>query len=147
VTLATSEVDEEIAQLRRALTFEPSDVENADVETLADLYGLAARAKSVFDERRKELRDELVEPVEEDRRVEGRYASVDRNTRRSRNAKAADVVYETAENAGLDRDEVTTVDTSALRDLVDQGEIDEGAVFDVKRRPYVRVGDVDLPDE
>lgn len=142
--LVTSDVDEEIAHLRRALDFDPADVEGVETERLADLYGLAARAKSVFDQRRTELRDELLDRVETDRRVDGRYASVQRGTRRRRTAKDEPTVFETVERAGIDRDEVVALDTSALRDLVDEGRIEEKAVFDVEGQAYVRVGDVTL---
>jgi len=144
VPLVTSDVDEEIEHLRRALDFDPGDVEDVETERLADLYGLAARAKSVFDDRRQELRDELLDRVETDRRVDGRYASVDRGTRRRRNARDEATVFETVEAAGIDREEVLSLDTSTLRDLVDEGEIAEEAVFDVEGQPYVRVGDVTL---
>ena len=142
--LRATKVDEEIEHLRRALDFDPGDVEDVETERLADLYGLAARAKSVFDDRRQELRDELLDRVETDRRVDGRYASVDRGTRRRRNARDEATVFETVEAAGIDREEVLSLDTSTLRDLVDEGEIAEEAVFDVEGRPYVRVGDVTL---
>jgi len=144
IPLVTSDVDEEVEHLRRALDFDPGDVEDVETERLADLYGLAARARSVFDDRREELRDELLDRVETDRRVDGRYASVTRGTRRRRTAKAAESVFETVERAGIDRDEVVALDTSTLRDLVDEGEIEEEAVFDVEGEAYVRVSDVTL---
>jgi hypothetical protein len=144
VPLVTSDVDEEITHLRRALDFDPSDPEDVETERLADLYGLAARAKSVFDGRRRELRDELLDRVETDRRVDGRYASVDRGTRHRRTTKDESTVLETVERAGIDREEVLALDTPTLRDLVDEGQIEEEAVFDVEGQAYVRVSDVTL---
>mgnify|MGYP000692927567 CR=1 FL=1 len=144
VPLVTTGVDAEIAHLRRALDFDRSDLEGVETERLADLYGLAARAKSAFDDRRQELRDELLDRVETDRRVDGHYASVTRGTRRRRTPKEEGTVFETVEQAGIDRDEVVSLDASALRDLADEGRIDEAAVFDVEGSAYVRVGDVTL---
>lgn len=137
-------VTDELEQLREALDFRPADLEDVDAETLADLYGLAARAKRVFEDRRSELRDELLERVDGDRRIQGEYASVDRTTQRRRTVKPEPEVLDAVRRAGIDREAVLTPDASALRDLADEGEIDETAVFDVERRPYVRVGDTTL---
>lgn len=154
VPLAGTGVEEELEHLRTALDYQPADVGGADVggadvggadvETLADLYGLAARARRVFDDRRTELRDELLDRVEDDRQIQGEYATVSRTSQRRRTAKQEADVLETVQRAGVDRDEVLALDSSAVRDLVDEGLLEEEAVFDVEQRPYVRLSDTSL---
>lgn len=144
VPLGDTGVGSELEHLQTVLEYQPADVEDADVETLADLYGLAARAKRVFEDRRTDLRDELLDRVDDDRRIQGEYATVNRTTQRRRTAKPEPDVLETVQRAGIDRDEVLALDTSTLRDVCEEGRVEEEAVFDVERRSYVRVSDTFL---
>lgn len=140
--LATAEPNEELVDLQQALRFTPSEIDDLDLEMLADLYSHAAQAKKVFEDRRQELRDELLARIEDNREISGRHALVERSEQRRRNMKSCDSVAASLESANIDVNEVTTIDSSKLRDLVDEDRIEEDAVFDIERKPYVRVKDI-----
>jgi len=142
--LSASDIDEELAHLKRAIEHHPADTEDVDPEQIADLYGLAARAKKLFEQRRKELREELLDRTDEDCQIQGRYADVRRKTQQRRKLKSENAVFDSLEDAGIPPEVVTTVDSSAVRELVEEDEIDEASVFDIEERRYIRVGDVDL---
>lgn len=139
--LVSSAVNREVDQLRAALELQPSDEENLDTETLVDLYGLAARARSVFDQRRKEIRDELLARLDEDGRFDGQYASVERRTNRRRNLKEERDVIERLEREGVDPADVMTLDPSLVREVVDETGLDEEDVFDISNYQQVRLDD------
>ena len=98
--------------------------------------------------RREEIRDELLEQVDDERRIGGRYASVDRSSRTCCSVKSEEVVFETLDHEGIDRDLVVfSIDTSILRERVDKNKIDEDAIFEVEQRPYVRLSGVKLEED
>lgn len=144
VPLTATDVADEIEQLRAALDHQPADLGGADVETLADLYGLAARAKDLFDERRREVREEILERVPEDRRIQGRYANVSRTTQQRRVPKSQREVFEALRRSGIDPYDVLELDSSALRELSEEGRVADEDVFDREERTYVRVSDTSL---
>jgi len=142
--LQTVDAEEEVAHLRSALDHEPAPVDEIETETLADLYGLASRAKSVFEDRRKELRDELLERVDSDGRLEGTHAAVERRTYERKSMRSEERVFEVLENADIKREDVVKLDSKAIRDLVDQGEIDVNDVFELENQPQIRLDDISL---
>jgi len=145
IPLTATSPAEEVEQLRAALDHEPADLESADIETLADCYGLAARARELFDERRRELREELLGRVHEDARIQGQYAAITRTTARRRVTKPDREVFDALRQAGVNPYEVLELDTSALRALSEAGRIADDDVFDREERIYVRVSETELP--
>lgn len=143
IPLTAADPPEEIEHLRAALDHEPADLGDADLETLADLYGLAARAKDLFEERRKAVREEILDRVHEDTQIRGQHATVTRQTSRRRVTKPEREVFETLRRAGVNPYDVLELDSSALRELSDEGRIADEDVFDREERAYVRVSDTD----
>lgn len=144
IPLDTADVYAELEHLRQTLKFQPSETEDLDTETLVDLYGLSARAKSVFEKRRKEIRDELLDRIDEDGRFEGHYASVDRRTNKRRTLKSEETVIKVLKREEIDPEEVMALDTSELRELVNEERLNEEEVFELSHYQMVRVDDVTL---
>jgi hypothetical protein len=55
-------------------------------------------------------------------------------------------VFAALDEAGIDRAAVLGIDSSELRDLVDEGEVPEAAVFDREERTYVRRQDLSVEE-
>jgi len=144
IPLTRTEVTEELEQLRTALQHEPADLGSTDVESLADLYGLAARAKDHFDARRTEIREELLDRVKADERIEGEHATVTRTTSQRRVTKPEREVFQALRRAGVNPFDVLELDSSALRELSEEGTIEDEEVFDREERTYVRVSDTEV---
>ncbi|GAB3682448.1 hypothetical protein GCM10028857_08320 [Salinarchaeum chitinilyticum] len=144
VPLTRTAVSDEIEALRAALDHEPSDLGNADLATLADLYGLTARAKELFDDRRQEIREALLDRVHEDTRIQGEYATVNRTTSQRRVTKSEREVFDALRQVGVHPLDVLELDSSALRALSEAGTIEDEAIFDREERTYVRVSETDV---
>lgn len=143
IPLTRTAVSDEIEALRAALDHEPSDLGDADLATLADLYGLAARAKELFDDRRREIREALLDRVHEDTRIQGQYATVNRTTSQRRVTKSEREVFDALRQAGVHPLDVLELDSSALRELSESGTVEDEAVFDREERTYVRVSETE----
>lgn len=141
--LVTSAADE-IEDLREALEFQASETDDLDIETLIDLYGLSAKAKSVFDDRRKEIRDELLERLDQNGEFDGRYATISKHTYDRSEIKSEEEVLSTLEKYGIDSSEVMKIDTSTLRDTIEDETVPESEVFDVSERTRVQFEGLDL---
>jgi hypothetical protein len=143
IPLTRTTAADEIDHLRAALDHEPADLGGADLETLADLYGLAARASDHFDDRRREIREEILDRVHQDTQIRGEYATVTRTTSRRRVPKDERAVFEALRRAGVNPYDVLELDSSALRELSESGAIEDEDVFDREERTYVRVSDTE----
>ncbi len=144
VPLRTSTADDELTQFQQALEITPSETQELDIDTLVDLYGLAARAKSRFEDRRTTIRDELLARLDGDGHFEGQYASVDRETHRRRTVKSEETVRPALQRNDIDPATVMKLDSSALRELVDEGELSEQEIFEITHRGQVRLDSVSL---
>lgn len=144
VPLTTSDIEDELAQLREVLGYHPADANEADLPTLVDLYGLTARAKNLFESRRSELRERLLEQVGEDQAVTGGLAEVQRRTRTRRRLKDAETVFDILDRHGVDRSAALDLDASKVADLVEDGTIPAEAVFDEEDHPVVRVNQLGI---
>lgn len=142
VPLAESETQQELSQLEQILEATPSDINDVDIETLADLYGLTAKARGKLEQRRKELRNELLARVETNQQIEGNHASVKRTTRRQRTLKSEDTVREKAKADGIEPTSLMSLDASALREHVEQGRLEENDIFEIETKEYVRLDDI-----
>lgn len=143
----TTPLDAEIASLESLLSeYDQSSLADADVETLADLYGLLSEAKSMLDDRRKEVRDVLLEKTAPGSQYRGTRASVYHYHSTSRRLRDEESVLAALEGAGVSRDEVTTetVDSEKVAEVVESGDVPEDAVFDEQTRTYIQKREVDL---
>jgi hypothetical protein len=94
-------------------------------------------------ELRKEIRSLLLDRLHHDQPVSGQFGSVQRTTRRNRSLKDDEVVLNAFESAGLDRDRLTTVDSSKVDEALEVTELSETDVYEIDEREYVRKADVD----
>lgn len=147
VPLETTSLEAEIASLEALLSdYRQSSLDAADVETLADLYGLLSEAKSMLDGRRKEVRDVLTERTAPGSEYRGRRASVYHQHSTSRQLRDEESVVTALKGAGVERDEVTTetIDEEKVEKAVEERGIPEDAVFEERTRTYIQKRDVDL---
>lgn len=142
--LVTTSPADEINDLREALGFQPSETADLDIETLIDLYGLSAKAKKVFEDRRKEIRDELLERLDSDGEFGGNYATISKQTYDRSQVKSEDEVLSILEQNGIDSSEVMKIDTSSLRDTVENESVPESAVFDFSENSRVQLEGLEL---
>ena len=66
-----------------------------------------------------------------------------RTSRRNRTLKDGEQVIETMEEAGIDRERITSVDSSKVDEALDVVEVAESEVYDIDESEYVRKADVD----
>jgi hypothetical protein len=147
VPLETTSLDAELASLEGLLSeYQRSSLDAADVETLADLYGLLSEAESMLGDRRKEVRDALLDRTAPGSEYRGRKASVYHYHSTSTRLRDEESVLTALEGVGVERDAVTTetLDEEKVTEVVEERGIPEDAVFDEQTRTYIRKRDVDL---
>ena len=120
-----------------------------DVETpaLVNLYTLLSDVQRNANDLRQNMRSILLERLHHDQPVSGQYGSVQRTSRRNRSLKDEDEVLERLENAGIDRDRVTSVDTSKVDEALEVTELAESDVYDIEASEYVRKAEVDKTEK
>jgi len=116
-----------------------------DVETppLVNLYTLLSDVQRNANDLRQDVRAILLDRLHHDRPVSGQFGSVQRTTRRNRSLKDDEEVLSLLEDAGIERERVTTVDASKVDDALDVTELSESDVYNVEESEYVRKADVD----
>lgn len=137
---------DEMEPLLDLLDYGEASLADADTETLVDLYGLLSRAKSLLDDRRKEVGEALEVRLAADEARSGEYATVRRNLSTRRTPKDEETVFAALEAADIDPDAVLGIDGSKLRDLADEGEVPEERVFDREERTYIRRQDLSVEE-
>ena len=85
----------------------------------------------------------LLDRLHHDQPVHGKYGSIQRTTRRNRTLKDDETVVEKLEAAGIDRERVTTVDSSKVDEALDVTSLSESELYEIEDRQYVRKADVD----
>ena len=85
----------------------------------------------------------LLDRLHHDRAVSGQYGSIQRTTRRNRSLKDDEDVLAVLEDAGIDRERVTSVDASKVDDALDVTELSESDVYEIDQTEYVRKAEVD----
>jgi hypothetical protein len=144
----------EITRLRDFLgVYRQHPLDDADTETLVDLYALLSVARSRLESRRKELRDSLTERTDADQTLDGTLGSVEHRTYTTRSARDADAVRDALADAGIDPDRVVETvervdedELDAVIEEVDGGEtdLDETDVYDTDERRQIRRGDTEF---
>jgi len=121
---------------------DPNPLEALETGVLINLYTLLSDVQRGANDLRQDVADVLLERVHHDRPVAGQYGSVQRTTRRQRSLKDDAEVLATLEEAGIDRDQVTSVDRSKVEDALDVTDVSESDVFETEESEYVRKADV-----
>jgi hypothetical protein len=117
--------------------------EEADTAALVNIYTLLSDVQRNADDLRTTIADVLLDRVHHDRPLSGQFGSIQRTSRRQRSLKDDEEVLELLEDAGIDREQVTTVDTSKVDDALAVTDLSERDVYDIEEREYVRKADVD----
>lgn len=147
VPLDAVALGDELASLETLLgEYDRGDLESADVETLTDLYGLLAEAKSMLDDRRKEVRDVLLDRTAPGTGYSGSKASIHHHHSTYRQLRDEESVLTALEGAGVDREAVTTetVDEEKVAEVVEERGVPEDAVFEERTRTYIQKRDLNL---
>ena len=114
-----------------------------DIYRLANLYSLLADLRSSAEDARKEVRDALLGRVQDDRDINSDFGRIRRQTYSRRQVKDEETVFAVLRREGVDPEAVTGIDTSQLKTVVENADIDPNAVFDFEERPQIRLGEVD----
>ncbi|KZN24739.1 hypothetical protein A4G99_10400 [Haladaptatus sp. R4] len=123
--------------------YDVDSLDELDTFRLVNLYTLLSDVSSSADDARKEVRDKLLEVVQDDRRVESDFGAVKRTTHKRRNLKDERTVADHLEAAGIDPEEARSFDTKKVKKLVAERGLDESSVFDIEKRTYVRKSGAD----
>lgn len=123
--------------------YEADTLEGLDNEQLVNLYTLLSNLKSAADDARKDVRDALTDRVKSDRAVHGDLGTVQRKTRQRRSLRDEVAVEAAVRQADVDPDDLRSFDKRKVGDVVDDGDLDEDAVFEVSESSYVRKADAD----
>jgi len=120
-----------------------SDLTELETNVLVNVYTLCSDVQRNANEFRREVADVLLDRLHHDRPVHGQYGSVQRTSRRNRSLKDDEEVLAVLEDAGIDPERVTSVDSSRVKEALELTEVPESAVFDVEESEYVRKAEVD----
>jgi hypothetical protein len=115
-----------------------------DLETtsLIDLYTLLSDVQRNANDLRQDLRSILLDRLHHDQPVTGQYGSVQRTSRRNRSLKDDTEVLNAFESTGLDRERLTTVDSSKVDEALEVTDLSETDVYEIEESEYVRKADV-----
>ncbi|WP_132059143.1 hypothetical protein [Halorussus amylolyticus] len=127
-----------LLDLAREYDFETLD--DLDRNQLTDIYTLLSDLKSSADDARKEVRDALIETTRDDGEITADLGSVSRYTYERRSLKDDAAVRSAVRDAGVDPVSVRSFDSKKLREVAEDGALDERAVFDFEERTQIRKG-------
>jgi hypothetical protein len=122
---------------------DPTDLEETETPALVNLYTLLSDVQRNANDLRQEVRAVLLDRLHHDQPVSGQYGSVQRTSRRNRSLKDEEEVLSVLEEAGIDRERVTTVDSSKVDEALEVTELAESDVYDITESEYVRKAEVD----
>lgn len=120
-----------------------TDLADLDTDTLVNLYTILSDVQRSADDLRKEMADVLLTRLHHDRPVSGQFGSVQRTSRRQRSLKDDELVLNALEAAGIDREQVTSVDRNKVDDALDVTDLSESDLYEIETSEYVRKADVD----
>jgi len=123
--------------------YEPTDLETMETSELVNLYTLCSDVQRNADDLRQNVRSLLLDRLHHDQPVHGQYGSVQRTSRRNRTLKDDQTVIELLEDQGIDRERVTTVDTSKVDEALEVTDLSESDLYEINESQYVRKADVD----
>ena len=123
--------------------YEPTALETMETAELVNLYTLCSDVQRNANDLRQNVRSLLLDRLHHDQPVHGQYGSVQRTSRRNRTLKDDQTVLERLEGQGIDRERVTTVDTSKVDEALEVTDLSESDLYEVDESQYVRKADVD----
>ncbi|WP_336339517.1 hypothetical protein [Haloarcula brevis] len=119
-----------------------ASLDAVDTPALVNIYTLLSDVQRNADDLRKDVRSVLLDRLHHDQPVSGQFGSVQRTTRRNRSLKDDELVLNAFESAGIERERLTTVDSSKVDDALDVTDLSESDVYDIESSEYVRKADV-----
>jgi len=122
---------------------DPTDLEGMENPALVNLYTLLSDVQRNANDLRQDVRSVLLDRLHHDQPVSGQYGSVQRTSRRNRSLRDEEDVLEKLENAGINRERVTSVDASKVDDALEVTELSETDVYEIGESEYVRKAEVD----
>ena len=118
-------------------------LESVETPALVNIYTLLSDVQRNANDLRQEVRSVLLDRIHHDQPVSGQFGSVQRTSRRNRSLKDDEEVLDLLEDAGIDRERVTTVDASKVDDALEVTELSESEVYEIEESEYVRKAEVD----
>jgi len=118
-------------------------LDDMETDALVNLYTLLSDVQRDANDLRRDVADVLLDRLHHDRPVSGPFGSVQRTTRRNRALKDEEEVLDTLEAAGIDPEDVMTVDRDKVDDALAVTELSEHDVYDIEESEYVRKAEVD----
>ena len=122
---------------------DPTELEELDTQVLVNLYTLLSDVQRNANDFRQDVRSVLLDRLHHDQPVSGQYGSVQRASRRNRTLKDEQTVLDLLEDAGIERERVTSVDTNKVDEALEVTELAESDVYEIDESEYVRKADVD----
>lgn len=122
---------------------DPTDLEGMETPALVNLYTLLSDVQRNANDLRQDVRGILLDRLHHDQPVSGQYGSVQRTSRRNRSLRDEEEVLELLEDSGIDRERVTSVDTSKVDEALKVTELAESDVYEIEESEYVRKAEVD----
>ena len=122
---------------------DPTDLEGMETPALVNLYTLLSDVQRNANDLRQDVRSVLLDRLHHDQPVSGQYGSVQRTSRRNRSLIGDEEVLEILDEAGIDRERVTSVDSSKVDEALEVTEVAESDVYEIEESEYVRKAEVD----
>ncbi|MCU4718551.1 PD-(D/E)XK nuclease family protein [Halapricum hydrolyticum] len=122
---------------------ELSDLTALETDALVNIYTLCSDVQRNANELRKDIADVLLDRLHHDQPVHGQYGSVQRTSRRNRSLRDEEEVVAKLEDAGIDRERVTSVDSSKVAEALEVTELAESDLYEISESEYVRKAEVD----
>jgi hypothetical protein len=122
---------------------DPTHLKGMETPALVNLYTLLSDVQRNANDLRQDVRSVLLDRLHHDQPVSGQYGSVQRTSRRNRSLKENELVLNAFEAAGIERERLTTVDSSKVDDALEVTELSESDVYDIEESEYVRKAEVD----
>jgi len=122
---------------------DPTALEDSETPELVNLYTLLSDVQRNANNLRQDVSDVRLERVQHDRPIHGQYGSIQRTTRRNRSLKDDEEVLSALEQAGIEREQVVSVDRGKVDEALDVVSVSESAVYDTDESEYVRKAEVD----
>lgn len=123
--------------------YDPTELEELDTQVLVNLYTLLSDVQRNANDLRQDARAVLLDRLHHDQPVSGQYGSIQRASRRNRTLKDEQEVLDLLEEQGIERERVTSVDSSKVDEALEVTEFAESDVYEIKESEYVRKADVD----
>lgn len=123
--------------------YDPTALEELETPNLVNLYTLLSDVQRNTNDLRQDVRATLLDRLHHDQPVSGPYGSVQRTSRRNRTLNDDDEVLELLEDVGIDRERVTSVDSSKVDEALEVTELSESDVYEIEESEYVRKAEVD----